>query len=462
VTRRLWFRVALVVGLVLVVEAVVFLGLVNSTRREVLTLGYEQKLTLLEDTGALARCDADPAAFALPDRGLGQVIPLRSDGRPFRADVAIGELGDAVAQANAGEVARVGSRFTAWSAVMKVDRAGPCALFYLTPPPVRAGVPLMKVVIARVLLALGIIGAILLLVVRPLTRRIRRLATQTRALSAADLVGEVDEGPDELGTIGKVINQASGRARSLIDAEKEQRDALHDLFADLAHDVRTPLASLKLSTDGLANGDDPEAAARTLRAEVEYLDAMFANLASLARIRSTRLLPLERRRGDLREVVEHVRDRFATLARDRGVALEIALPEAAALAEHDALTLEQALGNVVHNAIKYAEANVAVLLARHVDDLEIRVLDDGPGVDEAESARLTERRFRGARQEGVTGLGLGLAIASEILAEHAGSLDVARLDGGGTRVTLRLPASGERREPSPKADERGGCDSYPG
>lgn len=439
--RQLWLRVSLVVIVVLVVEFAVFAFGINSVRSEVLTLGYRRQITLLEDSGALARCDADPAGFTMPDRGLGRLVPLRPDGAPWASAEAVGDLTAEARGARPGEVVRVGSRWLAWPAVVRVDRDGPCQLFYLTPPVPSSGVPLLRAMGARAVLAGAIALGIVLLVVRPLTRRIQRLAQQTRALAQAGFAGRVDEGVDELGTIGAVINDAAGHARAQLDAEIEQRAVLHDLFADLAHDVRTPLASLKLSADALAHGDDPREVAPALRAEIEFLDAMFANLASMARLRAN-ALPIERRPGDLRAVVEHVRDRFASVARDRGLALELGVPDEPVLSAFDPLTVEQALANVVHNAIKYARGQVAIVLVRRATDCEIRVLDDGPGIREAESARLTERRFRGADARGPGGLGLGLTITAEVMARHEGTLRFEPLDEGGTRVTLTLPAAG--------------------
>ncbi|MCB9595079.1 MAG: HAMP domain-containing histidine kinase [Sandaracinaceae bacterium] len=446
--RRLWLRVALVVTGILLVEAIAFVVVVRRTRSEVLLIGYHRQLDLLEDTGALARCDADPEAFVLPERVSGRVVPLRSDGAPFAPGVEVPDLSEAAARLEPGGHVPVGSPWLAWPAVLSVERAGPCRAFYMTPPVPEEGMPLMTVIAVRLVLAAAVVFAILWLVMRPLTRRIDRLAAQTRALTAADLRGRVDEGADELGEVGAVINAVSAQARRLLDAEVAQRELLHELFADLAHDVRTPLASVKLSTDALAHGDDPDEVATALRVEVEYLDAMFANLATIARLRST-VLPIERRPGDLRELAEHVRDRFHPLARDRGVTLDLATPDHAVERDFDPLTLEQALGNVVHNAIKYARAHVAILIVEHGEIAELRVIDDGPGVRETDRARLTERRFRAADSKGRKGLGLGLAIADRIVERHDGSLDIDPYEGGGTCVTLRLPPMAPRPdEPS--------------
>ncbi len=439
----LWLRVALIVAGVLVVESAAFSVAVRSARRTALELGYTRQLVLLEDSGALDVCDADPTAWQLPTREGQQVIPLRPDGAPWRSDAWVpAAVRDLAPQAQPGEVVRIGSPWLAWPAVIAVEREGPCSRFYLTPPDAVSGAPMLRLIVARLVLAGAIVFGLLLLVVRPLTRRIEHLARQTRALATADFDGRVDEGSDELGTIGAVINQASARARSLIDAEQQQRELLHELFADLAHDVRTPLASVKLTTDALAHGDDPHELLPSLRAEVEYLDAMFANLATVARLR-TATLPIERRPGDLRIVVEHVGDRFAGLARDRGVSLDVAVPGQSVACLFDPLTLEQAIANLVHNALKYAEAHVAVVLDADADRIELRVINDGVSVQDDEVGRLTERRYRGARQGGRSGMGLGLAIATQIIERHGGRLRLAPWPDGGTVARVRLDGGGD-------------------
>ena len=193
----LWLRVAAVVAGVLIVESAAFSIAVRSARRTALELGYVRQLALLEDTGALDACDADPTGWQLPTRQGQQVIPLRPDGTPWRTDVPVpAAVRDLAPTAQPGEVVRVGSPWLAWPAVIAVDRAGPCSRFYLTPPDAVTGAPMLRLIFARVVLAGAIVFGLLLLVVRPLTQRIEHLARQTRSLAAADFDGHVDEGPD--------------------------------------------------------------------------------------------------------------------------------------------------------------------------------------------------------------------------------------------------------------------------
>lgn len=437
--RSLWRRVFAVVAAVLALELVLFAAVVRATRADLLAGHYATTLALLDVHGALDTCDAEPAAFRLGVPGRGEVYPLYPEGTAFHDELLATHFPPA-SELAAGEIRRAGSPWIAWPALARIEREGTCQYFYLTPPEARdaSQAPLLKILAQRAFLASMIMAAILCFIVRPLVTRIQRLARNTGALAARGFDGQVPVEADELGDIAEVVNKAAAHARAMVDAEARHREMLHELFADLSHDVRTPLASIKLSTDALRHGDGPENITPSLRAEVEYLDAMFANLATIARLRSE-ILPIEKRETDLRDVLLRIGDRFRPLGDDRGVSVAVAVPESSVLALADPLTLEQAFGNAVHNAIKFADANVAVVLERGTDQALVRVLDDGPGFPAKLKSQLTERRVR--TLDGRGGHGLGLAIAEQIIERHQGTLEFGEHEGA-TCVLFRVPLHG--------------------
>ena len=201
----------------------------------------------------------------------------------------------------------------------------------------------------------------------------------------------------------------------------ESQNALKETLAALAHDVRTPISSLKV---GLGRLREEEGSigqvGPPLRSEVEYLDALFANLISLVRIDSN-LHERATRPVDLNSVLERLLRRFQFLAEDQNIHLEFSPSEEESVSCNP-VELEQAFSNVVHNALKYARHNVAILLYLRRDNAIIEIRDDGPGFIDDEVGRLKERFFSGLSQpsSGRRGIGLGLTIVDDVITRHRG------------------------------------------
>lgn len=187
--------------------------------------------------------------------------------------------------------------------------------------------------------------------------------------------------------------------------------------------MRTPLASLKL---GLSS-PDPQTL-RALRSEVEYLDALFDNVASLVLLRSGGL-ELARSPVDLRRLAEDVALRLSVLAQDRGVNVDV--QGTASPVSVDGTLVAQAVTNLVHNAIQYGRSHVQITVQDHA----VHVSDDGPGIAPELVEHATERHVRGT----AGGAGLGLSIARGIAQAHGGDVVLQRLSAGGTLAELRLP-----------------------
>jgi signal transduction histidine kinase len=119
------------------------------------------------------------------------------------------------------------------------------------------------------------------------------------------------------------------------------------------------------------------------------------------------------------------------------------VPEAELFVSGDVTLFEQALSNVVHNALRYNKqgGHAAVLLEEVGQEFTLRVVDDGPGASDEELARLTERSFRSevARQRHPTGLGLGLSIAKDVSERHGFSCMLKKSEHGGLEVEFRGP-----------------------
>ncbi|NEW89161.1 sensor histidine kinase KdpD [Rhodopseudomonas sp. WA056] len=236
-------------------------------------------------------------------------------------------------------------------------------------------------------------------------------------------------------------------ARTATETERVR----NTLLASISHDFRTPLASiLGSATSMLSYGDKIDAAGQrdllgNIRQEAEALDEMVRNLLSITRIEAG-ALELRRDWLDLREIAARV----AAAARRRGAQqqIEIALPSDLPLVRADATLAEQAVGNVVNNALQHTAPASRVTIDATLSSatVDLRITDDGVGIDPADLPMLFERftRRTPAGQDSThrgQGTGLGLAIAKGIMAAHGGgiSADSPVDQGRGARFILSFP-----------------------
>jgi signal transduction histidine kinase len=143
-------------------------------------------------------------------------------------------------------------------------------------------------------------------------------------------------------------------------------------------------------------------------------------------------------------VIERVVTRNLTVAREKAVSLESVLPGAPMIVRGDGTLIEQAVGNLLHNAVRYVEARgrVLIVLSSHGNRFSLRVQDDGAGMAPEQLERLTERRWRAdaARSRHPDGSGLGLAIANEVCLRHGFVLSLRKAEElGGLEAEIAGP-----------------------
>ncbi|HSI40874.1 MAG TPA: sensor histidine kinase KdpD [Xanthobacteraceae bacterium] len=243
-------------------------------------------------------------------------------------------------------------------------------------------------------------------------------------------------------------------ARAKADAETER--VRNILLASISHDFRTPLASvLGAATSLIEYGPRMPQAARDdllaqIREEAERLDAMVRNLLSMTRLEAG---ALDLRRGwvDLAEVVERV----VAIARRRGAPqhFEVRLPAELPLVHADQGLLDQALGNIVQNAVRYAGPAAHILFEAAVQDdaVHLTISDDGPGIKPDLLPVVFDKFVRAPneRADGGEGAGLGLAIARGVIEAHGGSIKAFSPVPGaerGTRIGITLPVRREVKD----------------
>ncbi|KYG06783.1 hypothetical protein BE21_32795 [Sorangium cellulosum] len=246
-------------------------------------------------------------------------------------------------------------------------------------------------------------------------------------------------GLDELREIAVAFNE-------MAEALAEQRRRQLGLLASVAHDLRNPLAALKLTVDRLRPDRPlpPEERLRPMLArigkEAARCDHMLTDLMDIARIEGGEI-ELRHETRDACEIAREVVELYRPTATAHEIRLS--LPDEAVPLRCDPVRIEQVLNNLVANAIKYSPQGgaVQVAVAREGAEVTIAVADQGVGIAAEDQRRLFERYWRAPSSRCVApGVGLGLWAARRIAEAHGGRIDVTSAAGEGSTFTLRLPS----------------------
>jgi heavy metal sensor kinase len=239
---------------------------------------------------------------------------------------------------------------------------------------------------------------------------------------------------DEIARLGETLNQMLARIEDGVARER-------NFVTDASHELRTPLAllqtELELALRQERSAAELEQALRSAAAETDRLGRIANDLLLLARSENGRL-PLQLEAVDLADVLETVRGRFASRVDASGRAISVQA-NAAGVITADRLRLEQALGNMVDNAVRYGDGVVTLAAARRADLVELHVGDEGRGFPPPFLHRAFERFSRGDDVRSTSGSGLGLAIVSAVALAHGGTAHAANRSDGGADVWMVLP-----------------------
>ena len=271
---------------------------------------------------------------------------------------------------------------------------------------------------------------------RRLARRLERLQARVEALGAGDLGTRVDvEGKDEIAALARSFNRAAKRIQALVDAQR-------DTLAAASHELRSPLARIRMAVELLAENGDPALRARVER-DVEELDELIEEILLASRL-GTLERPQHKERVDLQ-----------ALAAEEAARARAEFEGEPATVAGEGRLLARLIRNLLENAARHAPGSPAlVALEVRGDRALLRVCDRGPGVPEDERERVFEPFYRrpgtGAESDGVTvapgrranhreGVGLGLSLVRQIARRHGGEALCLAREGGGTCFEVSLP-----------------------
>jgi len=331
------------------------------------------------------------------------------------------------------------ARFTGWT-------PGSCAVLLYrmrpAPNPIRTRFVLFGAIFV-------VCFGVAMLTARPIANRISRLAAAARESARADYSGITTvTGRDDISSLGAAFNEAAADIRRRIVDAQDREETLRRHVEVTKEDVVSPLAGLEQRLGQLQGGAGlPADAAEEIRRAVRdthQLRARLQNLAAVARLRAvTEHSPREV--VDLTSLMKHLVNTRAALARAAGVTIDVATIDADVLVKADGLLLEQAIGNVLDNAVLHSGPGSRVQVElrgfEHGGRFSLRIADNGRSVSDQDFADLTaNRRFRGdeSRTRRPGGRGLGLALAREVADRFALQLDLRRPNAGGFEAELTV------------------------
>ena len=296
-------------------------------------------------------------------------------------------------------------------------------------------------VFGAALLAIAIATVVAVVLSAYLSNPLRRLTTAAEQLAAGDLSHRVDvNGPAEVAVLGDSFNRM---ADSLERAEELRRK----LVADVAHELRNPLAAARAQAEGMAEGvlvADPERLG-SLVDDLVHLSALIDDLQELA-IADAGRLRYDMRTIDLAAVVAREADRIGPLvAESVELVRDIRVGPLAVIG--DERRLAQVVRNLLSNAARHtAQGSITVAAAVENRRAVVRVTDTGEGISDEDLPHVFQRFYRAdtARAADTGGAGLGLAISERIVRDHGGEVFAESEVGRGSSIGFTLPLEGDR------------------
>ncbi len=289
----------------------------------------------------------------------------------------------------------------------------------------------------------GLVAAVVVAVIAAallatwLSRPIDDLAAASRRVAWGDYSGRVPPAPGELGDLAGSFNEMA----AALEATEQRR---RDLIGDIAHELRTPIASVRGYVEGLEAGvfEPGPDAWRVLDEQTARLAHLVGDLAVLWRADSRDLrLTIETLDGPA--LLADARERHRAGAAARSIELALG-PVAVASPLADRTRIGQVLDNLIANALRYTPPGGHVMLGLAIEGATVAlwVRDDGPGLTPDQAARVFERFYRAdpSRSRDAGGSGLGLAITKSLVEVMGGSIVVTSAGpGNGTQFTVRVP-----------------------
>ena len=224
---------------------------------------------------------------------------------------------------------------------------------------------------------------------------------------------------------------------------EEERQELQTLVSDISHQVKTPVSNLKMVTDTLLTRPVTEAERidfiKGVRSQTDKLDFLFQALVKTSRL-ETGVIRLEKKPGRIYDTVAQAMSGIVYAAEKKQIGVWVDCPEKLTVA-HDSKWTAEALFNLLDNAVKYTPAGgkITVTVEEWEMYTEIKVADTGKGISESNQAAIFRRFYREEEVHEQPGVGIGLYLAREIIAQQGGYIKVVSEIGSGSAFSIMLP-----------------------
>jgi len=282
-----------------------------------------------------------------------------------------------------------------------------------------------------------------LLLARQISSPVRALTSAARGVASGDLDQRVVvHSRDELGELAEAFN-------AMAEAVGRQETLRRRMAADIAHELRTPLAVIQANLEAILDGIRPLSTdvVADVHQETKLLARLVADLSDLS-LAEAGQLPLQKRQTDLAALARSTGARFASRAGERGVQLAVEATKGLPNVDVDPDRIAQVLGNLLENALRHTPRGGAVELrlgpGERTDTLQVVVRDTGSGILAEHLPNVFEHFYRAdrARSRATGGSGIGLAVVKQLVEAHGGQVWVESPPGQGAVFGLVLPTGG--------------------
>jgi signal transduction histidine kinase len=386
------------------------------------------------------RFNSEPGAFHLVfEDSEGRRLPMRPSGPRMRPEPGF-PGGPPMAELN-----------TLTRREIQTDNgiSGTIVALFRAPPLFRPFGPGFRILLFLPI-ALLLAGAAGVIMFRSLARRTRALESFATQVTEGRLDARIESpGSDEIGRLAQRLNrmaEALQNSKEQMEANDRQR---RQLFADITHELATPLTSIRGYAETLLNPEiqktDEECTIYLgdVLKQSKRIELLVQELLQLSRLESGSV-ELNKERLDWAELCRNTIDRFEPRFEKASLSLGWKGPEQHAEIVADGRWLEHVLENLLTNALKYVPSGGAVWLsmewvATHAPGYRLTVSDDGPGFAPEDLPHIFDRFYRGDPARTSEGTGLGLAIIKEIVRLHGGEIEAQNRSSGGARIVIELP-----------------------
>ena len=266
---------------------------------------------------------------------------------------------------------------------------------------------------------------------------IRTIANTTKRISASGLGSKIPPSitkrKDAFGELGREFNQMTDKVKSTMDNQNQ-------LFRDVSHELRSPLARIQVAASLIEQKQGGSCEISRIESEVERLNSMIEDLLTLSKLKNR--IDIDKEKVDMRKLAQNVIGNANFEFQQSGQHAVLKMEQDIVILGNSDL-LSSMLENVIRNGLRYSPGNeeLQVSISHSADDLQILVADKGPGVSEENLEKIFTPFFRGDESRNISEghHGIGLTLAKTIAEVHGGSICAGKNRFGGLSVSITLP-----------------------